>query len=474
MKITTTEGDYSVATADYTVNWVCGEEVLKTDSRTGDVGATINLVASDTQSFEVNGNRYIYVKDDAEGKTIANDGTTVLTITYREAEKWNYTITSSYTADDVENTLAWKTSGEVWEDLNTITISYPRYQAFETTLVGLAPVNNNLQTSITVSEDGYTRNLAYTSEGIDNLFMLSEAENLESGNSTNATTYTSRVSNGLIIYGSEGSLTTLPAGKYIFTLGAIGGDNTSHQVAYTVSAGNEQIASGNCTGNFLTLIKSREFVLTEETAITFTCSDPASGRGIDLIYVQKTGDILTLTSTAELEGYKTFYNKTKSFEVDENTTIYKAGQVSGGKVVITAVEGKIIPANTPVILKTTAAGYQITLTETTATSTDVFSDNALRAATANGTIDGAYILAYTTADGLGFYNFTGSLDAGDVYVTAAAGAKLRIALAEDDATGIQTVASEVAEGAIYNVAGQRVNAAYKGIIIKNGKKYLNK
>lgn len=26
----------------------------------------------------------------------------------------------------------------------------------------------------------------------------------------------------------------------------------------------------------------------------------------------------------------------------------------------------------------------------------------------------------------------------------------------------------------YNVAGQRVNDAYKGIVVKNGKKYLNK
>jgi hypothetical protein len=44
------------------------------------------------------------------------------------------------------------------------------------------------------------------------------------------------------------------------------------------------------------------------------------------------------------------------------------------------------------------------------------------------------------------------------------------------ATGVETV--EVAKanqnGAIYNIAGQRVNAGYKGIVIKNGKKYLMK
>ena len=45
----------------------------------------------------------------------------------------------------------------------------------------------------------------------------------------------------------------------------------------------------------------------------------------------------------------------------------------------------------------------------------------------------------------------------------------------DDATAIKNVTVEAAENAaIYNVAGQRVNATYKGIVIKNGKKYLNK
>ena len=44
------------------------------------------------------------------------------------------------------------------------------------------------------------------------------------------------------------------------------------------------------------------------------------------------------------------------------------------------------------------------------------------------------------------------------------------------ATAIETVeAIKAAQGgAIYNIAGQRVNAGYKGIVIKNGKKYLNK
>lgn len=43
------------------------------------------------------------------------------------------------------------------------------------------------------------------------------------------------------------------------------------------------------------------------------------------------------------------------------------------------------------------------------------------------------------------------------------------------ATAIESVgAAKVADDAIYNLAGQKVGADYKGIVIKNGKKYIVK
>ena len=41
-------------------------------------------------------------------------------------------------------------------------------------------------------------------------------------------------------------------------------------------------------------------------------------------------------------------------------------------------------------------------------------------------------------------------------------------------TAIQNVKSVKADGIIYNIAGQKVDASYKGIVIKNGKKYMQK
>ena len=55
------------------------------------------------------------------------------------------------------------------------------------------------------------------------------------------------------------------------------------------------------------------------------------------------------------------------------------------------------------------------------------------------------------------------------------GASAKLNFIDGEATGINGVNTEAAaDGAIYNLAGQKVSAAYKGIVIKNGKKYLMK
>jgi hypothetical protein len=45
---------------------------------------------------------------------------------------------------------------------------------------------------------------------------------------------------------------------------------------------------------------------------------------------------------------------------------------------------------------------------------------------------------------------------------------------EENTTAIQAVKNVVEDGAIYNLAGQKVSASYKGVVIKNGKKMIQK
>lgn len=55
------------------------------------------------------------------------------------------------------------------------------------------------------------------------------------------------------------------------------------------------------------------------------------------------------------------------------------------------------------------------------------------------------------------------------------GASAKLNFDDEETTGITNVnAAESNDSTLYNLAGQKVNAAYKGIVIKNGKKYLVK
>ena len=63
---------------------------------------------------------------------------------------------------------------------------------------------------------------------------------------------------------------------------------------------------------------------------------------------------------------------------------------------------------------------------------------------------------------------------GYIVLSGTSAAKYSICF-DDEATGIHTIeAASAANGAMFNLAGQRVDKAYKGIVIVNGKKYLNK
>ena len=76
-------------------------------------------------------------------------------------------------------------------------------------------------------------------------------------------------------------------------------------------------------------------------------------------------------------------------------------------------------------------------------------------------------LNYTIADGDVINNLTGVII---VYNT-----QIEIAPTEAPvATGIDTIKADVADATIYNLAGQKVGKDYKGIVIVNGKKFMQK
>lgn len=127
--------------------------------------------------------------------------------------------------------------------------------------------------------------------------------------------------------------------------------------------------------------------------------------------------------------YTTHYNETQQYILPEGTEAYVA-TISGEDLLLTKVVkgGEVLPANTPVILKSTTA--QVNLIPTNAEAVAVSATNHLKgtdiamAAPAN-----CYVLDSKSADesltGIGFYAFTGTLTAHKAYLLNSNAATLK-------------------------------------------------
>ena len=71
------------------------------------------------------------------------------------------------------------------------------------------------------------------------------------------------------------------------------------------------------------------------------------------------------------------------------------------------------------------------------------------------------------------FKFTVTTD-GDVMIKETDNGFNLASITITSSTGITSVKAAAQDGAIYNVAGQKVGSDYKGLVIKNGKKFVNK
>ena len=137
-----------------------------------------------------------------------------------------------------------------------------------------------------------------------------------------------------------------------------------------------------------------------------------------------------------------------------------------------------VPANTGVLLY--ADGGATVNVPLTGTTDDVTGNVFVRgkgAAVTYADNDQNYIL-FNGVDGIGFYkanNNNVATNRAYIHVENDNGVKGFVINLEDDATGISLMEdgrSQMEDGAIYNVAGQRLSKTQKGINIVNGKKIL--
>lgn len=161
-----------------------------------------------------------------------------------------------------------------------------------------------------------------------------------------------------------------------------------------------------------------------------------------------------------------------SVKLDDNVTAYAAVyDKTNNSVTLTKVTE--IPLHTPVIVEAASGTYPEELARVLALGTDndlLESDGKVAG---NGTI---YVLAKGDS-GVGFYKLAADekVPSGKGYLKiAAADAAPEFIGLNGSTTAIKAIEKAVDNGAIFNLAGQRVEQATKGLYIVNGKKVILK
>lgn len=287
LKIETTAGDYTKASANYTVKYVCdGTEVKDASTRTGDVASTPVLFSTDNANFfDANGVKYMYVSDDASTQTIAADGSTVVTVTLRKAATWTCTL-----VDDLGKTIK---SGTGYEQ-ETVKFAYPAYQLREGELYSTPATNKEYNTSIELTADSVSKTLTYTSAGVSNVVFLSEAEDISGLTACSNSNTSIRSSNSASAYAADGdvTITNLPVGKYKLTSVACDAAGKTASAVFSYLAGDSTIFTQTCANINWDSQTSDEFALNSATDIKLAKGGKAS-QGIDVIYIQKTDNVAT-------------------------------------------------------------------------------------------------------------------------------------------------------------------------------------
>ena len=170
--------------------------------------------------------------------------------------------------------------------------------------------------------------------------------------------------------------------------------------------------------------------------------------------------------------YASFYSPVDlGIPENEGVTVY-TGTLEGTKLTLNPVN--YVPANTGVILKRdafsseTSKDFPILSTVTPIENTSLIGTIAAKTVEA----DSKLVLGKNTDSKWGIYKFTGTTMPGfKAYMDMPANPVKGFAFNFDLPTIVDALnAQEASKGAIYNLAGQRVNKAQKGIYIVNGKK----
>lgn len=191
--------------------------------------------------------------------------------------------------------------------------------------------------------------------------------------------------------------------------------------------------------------------------------------------VQLFKKVTTETLTTSAGGYATYSADYAVNYSELGLTAYTLTVDETNKTVTAKAFTGVVPAGGAVLVKGTAnTTYTLTPATTEGDATSFVTALQTGATKADGTQYGFTSKFDTPAFAQVKFGQDIPAKKGYIVLNGASAAKYSICFG-DEATGIHTIeAASAANATMYNLAGQRVDKAYKGIVIVNGKKYLNK
>lgn len=280
-----------------------------------------------------------------------------------------------------------------------------------------------------------------------------------------------------VIYGpdADGLYTIYDASENGYLYAASSGSNhLKTQAGIDDNARWEITFNGDKVASIVAKKSSNRNVMQYNSGSTlFSCYSTASQTAVYLY--EKDGEATPTESvTVGTVGYATFAsNNALDFTESDIKAFYAT--VSGSELTFTQI--KKVPANTGVLLYKDG-GTTVNIPTLTGAKDDVLNNVFVQGkgeAVSYAANDQNYIL-FNGEDGLGFYRADNNKVATNrayIHIDGGAGVKsFAINLDDTDAIGAIKAVNDNAD--IFNLAGQRVNKAQKGVYIVNGKKVLVK
>lgn len=467
LKITTVSAS---STTKYTIKYVdaSGKDIQEAQEYDGIIGQNFTASTEDMTAVYTSDKKYIYESGNETKVAVKEATSNVITLKFREAETYKYTVKN--------NINDYAVSGTVFEGDNA-KVAFSQYILKDGVLYETNKIDDNRKQfnwTFAVNEDNTVKTLNYKKTTINNVAYYSEGENIEGLTIINSGNSAVRSSNSASAYAKDADVvfTTLPAGKY--KLISVVYKGSSAKTTFSYKAGEKVIFTHTAEKINSDTQTSEEFTLNESTPISLV-KGGSDKQGVDFIYIQRTGDETVSVSAAGYATYSTKYNV--EVPKDENVKVMTVKVNAEG----TAIElnevaaGRVIPANTGILVKAAKGDYNFAVTSKEGTPLE---NNNLVAATTDKPSDGVKYFALTQiSEGkVGFAKVANGvvIPAGKAYLMVENGESAKFFGLDGEATGINSVKTAKADGAYYTLEGVKTTKPVKGIYIHNGKKIVVK